>query len=203
MKRAILLSGGLDSIALAYLSRPSIGVTINYGQNAADAELAASSMICDKLDMEHLIVEVDCRSLGSGDLVGEHRVSVAPESDWWPYRNQLLVTLAAMKVIQYGVDELMLGTVKSDSYHVDGTPDFYRKISSLMSMQEGWINVTAPAINWTTEQLIEASKVPLGLLAWGHSCHKSNLPCGQCRGCNKYSQIMTGIEIDFLSRAVG
>jgi len=35
--KAILLSGGLDSIALAYWLRPQIAVTIDYGQRPARA----------------------------------------------------------------------------------------------------------------------------------------------------------------------
>ena len=38
MNTALLLSGGMDSIALAYWKRPDIALTIDYGQAAADAE---------------------------------------------------------------------------------------------------------------------------------------------------------------------
>ena len=35
--RALLLSGGMDSIALAFWKRPEIAITIDYGQRAAEA----------------------------------------------------------------------------------------------------------------------------------------------------------------------
>lgn len=41
-KTAILLSGGMDSIALAYWKRPEIAITIDYGQKPAAAEVVAS-----------------------------------------------------------------------------------------------------------------------------------------------------------------
>ena len=36
---AILLSGGMDSIALAYWKKPAHSITIDYGQKAANAEM--------------------------------------------------------------------------------------------------------------------------------------------------------------------
>jgi 7-cyano-7-deazaguanine synthase len=45
----------------------------------------------------------------------------------------------------------------------------------------------------TTQKLIKTSKIPLNKLLWAHSCHKSNMPCGNCRGCNKYYEVYSEI----------
>ncbi len=190
MTAALLLSGGMDSLSLAWWQRPALAVTIDYGQLPAAAEIAAASAICDALDIEHRIVRVDCRSLGSGDMAGERSSPHAPASDWWPYRNQLLVTLADMTAIEKGVKKLLLGTVASDGSHRDGTVDFVHSVNQLMRMQEGELGVEAPAINLSTCELIRVAQVPMELLAWAHSCHRSDVPCGVCRGCNKYFQTM-------------
>lgn len=50
-KRGILLSGGMDSMALAYLERPDIAFTINYGQRCAEAEIKASAYIAGVLNI--------------------------------------------------------------------------------------------------------------------------------------------------------
>lgn len=185
-RSAILLSGGMDSIALSYWQRPTIAITLDYGQKPARAEIAAASTIAKLLDMEHYIIHVDCSSLGCGDLSDNKPLDMAPVSEWWPYRNQMLVTLGAMKAIQLGVKELMLGSVKTDGLHVDGTKEFYKQLSDLVSMQEGNIVITAPAIDMTTVELIKVSGIPISMLLWAHSCHISNEPCGKCHGCNKY-----------------
>jgi len=185
---ALLLSGGMDSLSLAWWQRPILAVTIDYGQLPAAAEIAAASAICQALDIEHRIVRVDCRSLGSGDMAGQQSSPHAPASDWWPYRNQLLVTLAAMKAIERGIKKLLLGTVSSDGSHRDGTVEFVHRMNELVSMQEGELGVEAPAINLSTYELIKVAEVPMELLAWAHSCHRSEVPCGACRGCNKYFQ---------------
>lgn len=188
MKTALLLSGGMDSLSLAWWKRPDIAFTLDYGQLAAQAEIEASKTICLKLGIPHHIINIDCRQLGSGDMAGSQADSHAPASDWWPYRNQLLVTLAAMKAISFGVTHLWLGTVKSDGFHRDGSPEFMAAISQLLSLQEGGMIVEAPAIGLSTAELVRESAIPGELLAWAHSCHKAEVACGNCRGCNKYME---------------
>ena len=194
-KKAILLSGGMDSIALAYWLRPEVAITLDYGQRAAEAEITAATRVARILGMEHYVLRIDCSSLGSGDLVGSEPISDAPITEWWPYRNQMLVTLALMKAIQLGVGELMVGSVKTDAQHLDGTPELYEQLSKLVSMQEGEIKVTAPAIGLTTVELVQKAGIPDRILMYAHSCHTSNFPCGRCHGCNKYMYVKEQLGI--------
>lgn len=193
MADAILLSGGMDSIALAYWKKPSVAFTFNYGQLAAMAEIDASAYVAKELGIDHHVISVDLRSLGAGDMAGTAAGRYAPASDWWPYRNQMLVTLAAMKAVSLGVRQLMLGTVATDQTHRDGTVAFIEKLDALLACQEGELRVFAPAIGLSPCELILLSKVPGSLLALAHSCHKANVPCGQCRGCNKYFETLSQI----------
>lgn len=194
-KKAILLSGGMDSIALAYWMHPEVAITLDYGQRAAEAEITAASQVANILSMEHHVLRIDCSSLGSGDLVGTTPIGNAPVSEWWPYRNQMLVTLALMKAIQLGVCELMVGSVKTDAQHTDGTAAFYEQLSKLVLMQEGSIKVTAPAIEMTTVELVKRSGIPENILMYAHSCHTSNHPCGRCHGCAKYMYVKEQLGI--------
>jgi 7-cyano-7-deazaguanine synthase len=92
MKTALLLSGGMDSIAIAFWKRPSIAFTIDYGQLPAIAEVRAASAACAELKIEHHVIRTDLRALGSGDLAGAAPSPIAPVSEWWPFRNQMLLT---------------------------------------------------------------------------------------------------------------
>ncbi|CAI8943111.1 7-cyano-7-deazaguanine synthase [Pseudomonas sp. IT-P4] len=194
LKRGLLLSGGMDSLALAWWIKPDLGITLDYGQLAAEAEISASKVICKRLGIDHHIISIDCRSVGSGDMAGGQADTHAPATDWWPYRNQMLVTLGAMKAISLGVNTLYLGTVKSDCVHRDGSQEFIDAISKLMAIQEGEMTVEAPAINLSTLELVRVSGVPRDMLAWAHSCHKSTVACGNCRGCNKYFEVWNELE---------
>ncbi|MBS4064723.1 MAG: 7-cyano-7-deazaguanine synthase [Chitinophagaceae bacterium] len=194
MSRAILLSGGIDSIALTYWKKPEFAITINYGQAPAETELRVSRTICELLNIKHIAINIDCSALGSGDLLKSTSLTIAPSTEWWPYRNQLLVTLASMKAISYGIKEVMLGSVLSDGFHKDGTEGFYSILNSLMNYQEGSINISAPAISLTSTELVHVSKVTSDLLFYAHSCHKSNVPCGHCRGCYKYIEVIQNLR---------
>jgi len=188
MKKALLLSGGMDSTSIAHWKRPDLAIAVDYGQKPAKTELRVARVIADNLRIPLEVVSVDCSSLGSGDLAGTRQVSLAPTSEWWPFRNQLLVTLALMAAVKHGVQELMIGTVASDSSHADGRPEFIEAVDALTRLQEGGIRVTAPALHLTTVELIRVSSIPKNLLAWAHSCHTGNLACGACRGCVKYRE---------------
>lgn len=187
---AILLSGGIDSIALAAWLRPGIAITVDYGQLSAEAEIRSAAHVARELSIAHHTITANCRSLGSGDLAGTAADRSAPASEWWPFRNQLLVTLAGMLAIRLQVDRLFLGTVKTDSFHADGTPRFIDALDSLCGLQEGAIRVSAPAIEMTSCELIVASGVGVEILSWAHSCHKGSWACGYCRGCCKHREIM-------------
>ena len=185
-RTAILLSGGMDSTAVAYLHRPSVAITIDYGQLPAAGEIRAASAVAVELKMDHEIIRVDLRMLGSGDLVGEGAIDVAPNSEWWPFRNQMLVTLAAMRGISLGVKDILIGTVKGDNEHADGRQAFIAAMDGALALQEGGLRLRAPAIEMTASELVLLSGVPSELLSWAHSCHVSEYACGLCRGCQKH-----------------
>ncbi|QFT48909.1 MULTISPECIES: 7-cyano-7-deazaguanine synthase [unclassified Roseivivax] len=187
--KALLLSGGMDSIAVAFWQRPEIAITIDYGQRAAEAEIAAASQVAKEIGMQHEIITIDCRAIGSGDMAGNDALGVAPVPEWWPFRNQLLVTFAAARGIVLGVAEVMTGSVSSDGTHADGRPEFYDAMDRVTAVQEGGIRISAPALTMTTTELVRHSGVPREILAWAHSCHTGNLACGQCRGCVKHYQV--------------
>lgn len=185
MKRAILLSGGLDSTAVAYWSRPDLAITIDYGQVAAVSEVRASNAICEELQLAHRVIAVDLKALGSGPMIGGAQLDVATSTEWWPFRNQLLLTLAGAVALRENIDELILGTVASDTEHADGTEEFVQRVDALMRLQEGSIRVSAPALHLHTPELIRRSGVPLAVLGWCYSCNVSATPCMTCRGCRK------------------
>jgi 7-cyano-7-deazaguanine synthase len=188
----------MDSIALAYWYKPQYAFTIDYGQMPAEAEIAAASNVAAALKIQHEIIRVDCSSLGSGDLLKRESSKLSKTSEWWPYRNQLLITLACMKAISsnMSISELMVASVKDDGTHKDGTRGFYSRMNKLMSYQEGKIRIQYPVISKNSVSLIKDSKIPHEILFWAHSCHTSNQPCGTCPGCKKYLYVLRGLKLD-------
>lgn len=183
---ALLLSGGMDSVAIAAWKRPDLAFTVDYGQRAAAAEIAASRQVCLELGITHEVLKADCAGLGAGDMAGTPSLTVAPASDWWPFRNQLLITLVGMRCVAICETEILIGTVAGDQVHADGCAHFFEAMNALLAVQEGALVVSAPAITMTTAELVKASKIAPGVLAWAHSCHVASTACGSCRGCVKH-----------------
>ncbi|MEQ8748737.1 MAG: 7-cyano-7-deazaguanine synthase, partial [Amphiplicatus sp.] len=168
--RALLLSGGIDSSALAYWMRPDICVTVNYGQRAALGEIAAARAICSELNLEWRLIEADLSTLGSGDMGDRPPSAQANAPEFWPYRNQMLVTLAAMLLQPEGLDEILIGSVASD-LHADGSPAFVAAMNALLIAQEGAVRFQAPALTLSSENLLRRSKFPRELIGLTFSCH--------------------------------
>lgn len=196
LKKGILLSGGIDSICLTYGIKPEIAYTLDYGQTVAEREIYVSKFICKELNIEHKVISVDCKSLGSGTLANSSNLSFSPSEEWWPYRNQLIITLALMQGVKDGIKELHLASVKSDEFHKDGTKKFYEYINKLVSYQEGEISIICETIDLFSHELAIKYNVPLELLSIAHSCHISNVACGKCSGCIKQMRVRFELKID-------
>jgi len=196
MKKAILLSGGIDSICLAYHLKPEIAYTINYGQKPADREIYISTLICYRLGIRHETITVDCKSLGSGTLIGTDSLEISPSNEWWPFRNQLLITLSLMKAVKDGVSELHLASVKTDNFHKDGTAQFYKLMNDLSRYQEGGVKIKCETLDYYSHEIALQYKVPNDLLLLAHSCHISNIACGACSGCQKQLKVRQELNIE-------
>lgn len=190
IKSALLLSGGMDSIAIAYWRRPEVAITIDYGQRPAKGEVRAAQAVAAELKIEHHVIYADLSALGSGDMAGGSALSLAPVPEWWPYRNQMLLTLGAMKGIALGIKRLLIGTLKTDAQHGDGRAEFIQAMDALLRQQEGEMTLEAPAIEFTAVELVRRSGVPMEVLAWAHSCHVGEYACGLCRGCRKHYETL-------------
>lgn len=179
----LLLSGGLDSTAVAAWMRPDTALTIDYGQRAAQGEITAARAVSNALDIPWATVRVDCSPVGGGMLAGEG------DDEFWPYRNQLLITLAAAWAANHGHQEVMLGTVADDT-HLDCAPTFIDGLNDLLRTQEPAIHLTAPARDLTGSELLTHSPIDAGLIGWTHSCNRSPLACGACPSCGRRAALL-------------
>lgn len=192
----LLLSGGVDSTALAAICRPEQMLFIDYGQRPAEAEQRAATQIARLLGLSLTTLNLDLRPLGGGLLLNEQARPDAPSPEWWPYRNQFLVTAGAAIALQRGLSQVLIGTVLGDGdRHADGTAAFYAALNELLRLQEGNMSVAAPGIDRTTEELVAASGLGADVLGWTVSCHRSNLPCGDCPGCWKRARVLRAAGI--------
>ena len=145
-------------------------------------------MVASTLGLPLDVHTIDLRALGHGIMAGANSLNVeAPE--FWPYRNQMLVTLAAMAYATKSPSSILLGSVAGDEVHPDGTDAFRSAMDMLLRVQSG-PRLEAPAAGLTTEELIARAAAPTALLGWTFSCHTGEWACGACRGCRKHEEVM-------------
>jgi 7-cyano-7-deazaguanine synthase len=192
----LLLSGGLDSTALAALERPTLCLVIDYGQRPAVAEARAADAVTRALDLPLQDLRLDLGGIGGGLLQDENPLPGAPCPEWWPFRNQILVTAAAAVALRHRLDAVIVGTVAGDGdRHADGTPAFYEALDRLIALQEGGVRVITPAIGETSTELVARSQLGEDILAWTVSCHRASLPCGHCPGCWKRGRVLASLGL--------
>ena len=196
MSRVLLLSGGMDSTAIAHWLMPEALLFIDYGQGPSTAERRAADRVAAQVRGPLAYLSVDCSSIGE-DLLRGPRAPQKPAGEaWWPYRNQLLATFASAWALGNGFIEVLIGTVAGDGeVHRDGTTWFVQSMDALISGQEGGVRISAPAIDLSTEALIGVSGISRDVLAGTFSCHRSSFPCGECGGCTKREQILGSLPV--------
>ena len=178
------------------MHRPDLLVTIDYGHLPAAGEIAAAKQIAATLELDHAILSAPLSEFGRGEMVGTHASDSDLIPEHWPLRNQMLVTLAAMKYADMGLSTIMIGTVASDCVHSDGTPNFITRLNDLIGVQSPGLKIIAPAIGLSTRELVGASGLANDTLGWCFSCHRAPVACGACRGCTKTLELLSSLAKD-------
>lgn len=117
-------------------------------------------------------------------MAGRDASTLASGPEWWPCRNQMLVTLAAMRHVADGLRVIVIGAVGTDT-HADGKAPFLDAMDRALELQEGGVRLSAPARDRDPVDLVRTSGLGPELLSLAFSCHSGPFACGQCRGCTK------------------
>jgi 7-cyano-7-deazaguanine synthase len=169
---AVLLSGGIDSMACAdfYLSmdRPVCGIFVDYGQAATTREAAAATAVARHFAIPLLVITArGPRAKGDGEI---------------PARNAFLACAAAMERPP-SVLAIALGIHAGTSY-ADCSSAFVASAKGLLSLQSIPVDVVAPFLDWQKQEVIEYAlkrRLPIELT---YSCESGTLPpCGRCMSC--------------------
>lgn len=199
----VLLSGGMDSLATAGVARRDgfdlALIHFNYGQRTEEAELRAFRRLADFLEVpaeRRLVAHTNFFAQAGGSALTDTRVPV-PEADlsrkdvpptYVPFRNAVLLSMAAAWAETLGATAVYYGAVSADSSgYPDCRPSFVNAFNRLVS--EGTksgpdLVVRAPLVDLTKAQIVLLA-MEMGLpleLSW--SCYTRNdRACGACDSC--------------------
>lgn len=170
----LLLSGGVASAAVAAWRRPEHCLFVDYGQAPALSARSASLAIASYL------------GLGWAELTfgGTALDRSGHSSERWPYRNQLLITLAAAWAQPRRERLILVGSVREEGdFRPDASHLFFRRIDQLLRLQTGGLRVSVPALGMSLAGLVGVSGMGPELLDLTYACEVTDVPCGRCSGC--------------------
>ena len=207
MKGLLIYSGGLDSTTLLYEYKDSIdlAVTFDYGSKHNAKEIACAKENCQRLGIKHLIIPLGFIGqyfksdlLQSGGEIPEG--SYADEnmkSTVVPFRNGIMLAVAAGLAESYGLDTVLLANHSGDhAIYPDCRPEFIDAFSAAVKAgtYEG-IKVVSPYCNITKRDIALRGKA-IGLdYSLTYSCYKGGEKhCGKCGTCVERKEALAGFD---------
>jgi 7-cyano-7-deazaguanine synthase len=194
----ILLSGGLDSTVNATIARkrtrPLCALTFDYGQRAAQMEIAASRNICRALKISHRVVKLPFfsefkklvmlgrqKKVHTGDFNRLHSV-------WVPNRNGLFINIAACYAEYYGAKVIVTGFNLEEAREF---PDNCSRFVSAINDTLSYSTLNKVRVKSYTLKLTKKEIYRLGLklgapIKYVYSCYVGGKKmCGKCASCKR------------------
>lgn len=210
MKDCILIySGGMDSTTMLYDYKEEIAIAVSfdYGSNHNAQELHFASLHCKRLGIKHIIIPLDfikqyfhSSLLEGADAIPEgHYAAENMKSTVVPFRNGIMIAIAAGLAENYGLQRIMLANHSGDhTIYPDCRPEFVKAMDN--ACQTGTyqrVQLFTPYTQWTKTDIAKRGK-ELGIdYAETWSCYKGGeRPCGKCGTCVERREALreAGIE---------
>lgn len=208
IKSVVILSGGLDSTVNLFAAKKHTdvvcAVTFNYGQKAAEKEIAASKALTSKLNINHKIIDLPWfKDLGSSSLtsteksipVGDdvsienHKKSlISAKAVWVPNRNGIFLNIAAGIAESLNASLIVPGfNFEEASTFPDNSEGFMKSLDLAFSFSTAnKVRVHCYTVALQKGEIVSVGKnleVPFEMI-W--PCYfAKNKWCGECESCKR------------------
>ena len=207
MKAVLVYSGGLDSTTLLYEYRDSIAlaVSFDYGSKHNAREIAYAAKNCKRLGIKHLVIPLGFIGqyfksdllLSGGEIPEGSYADDNMHSTVVPFRNGIMLAVAAGLAESYGLDTVMLANHSGDhAIYPDCRPEFVEAMDAAVQAgtYEG-IRVVSPYCDITKRDIALRGKA-LGIdYSLTYSCYKGGEKhCGKCGTCTERKEALAGFD---------
>jgi 7-cyano-7-deazaguanine synthase len=217
-KKAIsVLSGGLDSaLATSLLAKDYDvhAITFDYGQRSARMEIKSSKAICQKLGMEHTVIELSwLAQLGGSALTSEEEIpeltmdqlddkEVCDETArkvWVPGRNVVFSSIALSFAEAEGAEKIIVGwDFEEAATFPDNSKEFLDAFNNLLKIGSlDNIQIEAPLIQMDKKEIVKLGDDIGAPLDISYSCYMGEeWHCGVCESCMRRKRAfeLAGVE---------
>lgn len=209
----VLLSGGLDSLACFYWAQKQtdivLGLTFDYGQKAAVAEIKAAQKICQRFDIKHKVIDLTwVKDLTGSALISQSKPLPKVAFDdldnpqvtqhsaklvWVPNRNGLLINCAAAIAEDQLASQIFVGFNKEEAQTFsDNSKAFVKSVNQALELStQEEVTLCAPFIENTKTEILAwllENQIDLSVL-W--SCYLTgDRMCGACESCTRLKRAL-------------
>lgn len=204
MRSVSIVSGGLDSVTLAYMLAAEgwdqLLVSFDYGQRHVK-ELESAADCARSIGAEHRIVDLtSINPLIQGSALTDKSIAV-PEGHYAaptmattvvPNRNAMMLTIACAAAIPYGASRVSIGVHAGDHWvYPDCRVAFIEAFEAMqITAMEGFIHeefhIYAPFLHWEKSDIATAADAFQVPIANTWSCYQGGaLHCGKCGTCTE------------------
>lgn len=216
-KAISVLSGGLDStVATAYFKdKYKIhAITFNYGQRSARMEIESSKAICEKLGIEHTVVELPwLKKLGKSALTSDDEVPELKSAEldnkeicnetarkvWVPGRNIVFVSIATSFAEAEEAEIIIVGWDLEEAVTFpDNSKEFLNDFNEVLKIGtlEG-IQIEAPVIDLNKDEIVKFGAELKSPLELSYSCYMGEEEhCGTCESCMRRKRAFKEARIE-------
>lgn len=207
MKAVLVYSGGLDSTTLLYEYKDSIAlaVSFDYGSKHNKRELEYAALNCKRLGIRHLVIPLEFMGkyfrsdllIGGGDIPEGSYADENMKSTVVPFRNGIMLSIAAGLAESYELDAIMLANHSGDhAIYPDCRPEFIEGMAA--AVEAGTYNgvkVVSPYCNMTKRDIALRGR-ELGVdYSLTYSCYKGGEKhCGKCGTCVERKEALEGFD---------
>ena len=209
MTAVVLLSGGMDSTALAALVADEgfHAVSVDYGQRHR-VELAAAAAVAAYYGAPHTVADLTTlRGILGGSALTDDAVAV-PHGHYAadtmaatvvPNRNAILLNVAAGYAVAHGADRVLTAVHAGDHFvYPDCRPEFIAAAADAVRLgTDGAVTIEAPFVTKTKADIagIGASLGAPLHLSW--SCYEGgDVHCGRCGTCVERAEAFHHAGVD-------
>ena len=194
----LIYSGGLDSTTLLYEERDriAVAVTFGYGNNHAAREQACAEWHCQRLGIEHLVIDLafmghhfaSSLTAGADAIPTGNYAEENMRSTVVPFRNGIMLSVACGLAESRGLKRVLMANHGGDhDVYPDCRPGFVRAMDA--AMQAGTYDGVALCAPYTALSKADILRrgAQLGIdYAHTYSCYRGGEHhCGTCATCTE------------------
>ncbi len=205
-KKAIsVLSGGLDSTVATSALKEEYEIhalTFDYGQRSAKREIESSKQICQKLGINHTVMDLSwLGKLGKSALTVHENEVPQLESDklddkkicdetarkvWVPGRNVVFTAIATAFAEAEDAEKIIVGWDLEEAVTFpDNSREFLEAFNKTLEIGtlEG-VQIEAPVIDLNKNEIVEMGETVDAPMEMSYSCYMGEEQhCGLCESC--------------------